>query len=145
MINVPKNVVRFIKMHCNNEDATVDEIDTGFVVKTDNKTFYLNEEGAMHRDGAPAYITDKLEAYYQNGKLHNENGYAKIMKTGTSCHYFNGLLHKSNGAAIVHADGQKEYYLNGTPVTKSFKKWASKKKLEAQEDDFLIFVFENDL
>jgi hypothetical protein len=56
--------------------------------------YYYDAEGKLHREGKPAIIGPKEEAYYNHGLLHNEEGPARILSNGT-----------------------KEYWLNGKPLT----------------------------
>ena len=121
------------------------EIESGFYVRAYNAEYYINDIGQIHRENGPAVVyTDGWTAWYINGTLHRENGPAIESKHGER-YYNNGKLHRLDGGAIVHEDGRKEYFVNGIPMTKKFKRWASKKKLEAQDDDFFIFVFENNM
>ena len=50
--------------------------------------------------------------WYQNGKLHRENGPA-VEKTNGDKHWFlNAKRHREDGPAIEYADGEKQWWLN---------------------------------
>ena len=51
--------------------------------------------------------------YYQNGRLHRENGPAVERFDGTKFWYLNGERHREDGPAIELSDGTKSWYING--------------------------------
>ena len=106
--------------------------------------YLVNENGIIHADDIPAVTGKGHEYWYNNGVLDRKE-YPAVIGPNGSRYYMNGKLHRTDGPAIIHADDRKEYFVNGQPMTQKFKKWASKKKLEAHEEDFLIFVFENNI
>ena len=50
--------------------------------------FYRNEEGRLHRDGAPAYISPTTIAYYQNGRRHG----VTCDIWGSTTYYYEGVM-----------------------------------------------------
>ena len=56
--------------------------------------------------------------WYQNGKLHRDDGPAIEYNNGDKCWYKNGLLHREDGPAIEWITGYKRWYLNGIKYTK---------------------------
>ena len=136
-------IAKFKKCYPNFVIESVEQNDNGIMI-TDiyGMVYMVNKNGLVHADDMPAATGKGYEYWYNNGNLHHEDGPAVTGPNGTR-YYIGGKLHRSDGPAIIHADGRKEYFVNGMPMTQKFKKWAAKKKMEAHEEDFLIFVFEN--
>lgn len=67
---------------------------------------YVNGRGQMHRVGAPAVIDDDYVQYWQNGRLHREDGPAVITHRGGKQYFWKGvqinesLWSKSSSLAI---------------------------------------------
>ena len=51
--------------------------------------------------------------YYQNGRLHREDGPAIEWKNGDKYWYKNGEFHREDGPAIENVNGYKAWYKNG--------------------------------
>ena len=56
--------------------------------------------------------------WYQNGKLHREDGPAIEWSDGNREWYKNGKLHRLDGPAVEDADGYKVWYIEGKELTK---------------------------
>jgi len=56
--------------------------------------------------------------WYQNGKLHRENGPAIEYANGGEEWRQNGKLHRLDGPAVEWFDGSKEWWLNDEEYTK---------------------------
>jgi len=62
------------------------------------------------------YVDTKgSKAWYQNGKLHREDGPTIEYINGTKSWYLNGERHREDGPAIEYANGDKEWFQNGEP------------------------------
>lgn len=68
--------------------------------------------------------------WYQNGKLHCEDGPAVELKNGAKAWYQNGVHHRLDGAAAIWRNGSSWYYVRGTP-------------LEKEEFEIFQFLWEN--
>lgn len=84
-------------------------------IKTKERISYYNSDGKSHRDNdLPAVIwSDGMQAWYQNGKHHRDNGPAIIRSDGTQEWCRNGKRHRDNGPAIIISNGDKEWWVNG--------------------------------
>ena len=80
----------------------------------DGKTY---GNGQLHSfDEQPAVIDhdDGTKYWYKNGKLHRDNGPAKIWSNGDEQWWQNGLLHRDNDLpAVNNTDGTQKWYQNG--------------------------------
>lgn len=71
-------------------------------------------DGKLHREDGPARIfPDGTEEWYFEGKLHRLDEPAVIYKNGTHKWYLNGKLHRDKYAAVICEDGQMEWWMNG--------------------------------
>lgn len=69
--------------------------------------------------------------YYQNNKLHREDGPAIEFGNGYIFWFLNGKRHCEVGPAVEYPDGNKEWWINGIQFTKEdFNKWTLHKKLQ---------------
>ena len=67
---------------------------------------------------------DGTRCYYNAvGQLHNEDGPAVILPTGSEFWYYNGQRHRENGPAIEWHDGTKEWHIFGKRYTED-KYWS---------------------
>ena len=81
-----------------------------------DKRWYQN--GKLHRDDGPAIENANGDKYwYQNSKLHRLDGPAVEYASGTKYWYQNGKLHHDDGPAIEYANGDKHWYINGKELT----------------------------
>ena len=72
------------------------------------------QDGKLHREDGPAIIyTGGRQEWYLNGKLHREDGPAYIRTDGAKQWWINGKRHREDGPAITRLDGMKFWYLNG--------------------------------
>ena len=85
------------------------------------------QNGEMHRDDGPAFITRHGEKkWFQHGKLHRENGPAGITEYGTKYWYLNDKLHRIDGPAVIISKYDSiiynikgnDWYLNGIEYSK---------------------------
>lgn len=81
----------------------------------DGTEIYLNEQGQIHRDGAPAVIyPNGAKEWYRNGKLHRDDGPAvENPITGDWEWLQNGERHRIGGPAVIRPDGVKAWWING--------------------------------
>jgi hypothetical protein len=61
-------------------------------VNEDGETFYYNKKGNIHRTSGPAIISLIYKAWLIDGKLHREDGPAKVWVDGTREYYLNNEL-----------------------------------------------------
>ena len=59
------------------------------------------------------YPPDKPREWRVNGRLHREDGPARIWADGGQEWWINGILHREDGPAIIYPNGNKEWYVNG--------------------------------
>jgi hypothetical protein len=65
-------------------------------------------------DGSLFKVESKYNTFwYQNGKLHREDGPACEYLSGTNIWLYNGLYHRVDGPAVKFYDGTKEWYFRG--------------------------------
>jgi hypothetical protein len=78
--------------------------------------------------------------WYQNDKLHREDGPAVEKPDGTKYWYQNDKWHREDGPAVELANGSKYWYLNGKEYTRAeFKKKMSPvKELTVAEIEKLL-------
>ena len=97
-----------------NNDSSDDPplISGGFKFEDGSKRWY--KDGKLHRDDGPAkiYVSGSKE-WYKNGKLHRDNGPAYISFSGKKEWYKNGKLHRDDGPSIIFANGTKAWYKKG--------------------------------
>lgn len=80
---------------------------------------WKNNEGVVHRDEDLPAVADSTgyRAWYQNGKIHRDNGPAKIIRDAEGQHqewYINGNCHRSNDLpASIRSDGTEVWYFKG--------------------------------
>ena len=101
-----------------NDGTKVWDLGGGRQIKlhSDNaKTWWLN--GKLHRENGPARIDTLRNAiyWYLNGKLHREDGPAHEWN-GNKEWWLNDKLHREDGPAVEFADGKIKYYLNGKKI-----------------------------
>jgi hypothetical protein len=66
---------------------------------------------------------DGSKYWYQNDKLHREDGPAVEWADGSKYWYLNGERHREDGPAMEWANGIKQWYLNDKEYTEAgFKK-----------------------
>jgi len=71
------------------------------VKNTMNGTESWSFKGKLHRDGGPAVVGVELQAWYQYGELHREDGGpARTYLNGRKEWYFKGKLHRTDGPAV---------------------------------------------
>lgn len=76
-------------------------------------TWWYDDDGDIHRDGAPAVITPTQENWFRHGLLHREDGPAIIISNGIRKWCINGDLHREDGPAIEMHDGETVWYWRG--------------------------------
>ena len=72
------------------------------------------QDGKLHREDGPAreYANGSKE-WWVNGKLHREDGPAVERTNGSKEWWLNGKLHREDGPACEYANGSKEWWVNG--------------------------------
>ena len=63
------------------------------------------------------HVYDGSKSWYQEGKLHRDDGPAIEYANGTKKWYQEGKLHRDDGPAIEYANGTKNWYLKGMKVS----------------------------
>ena len=56
--------------------------------------------------------------WYENGKLHREDGPAVEWSDGGKEWYFEGNRHRTDGPAVEYSDGTKAYYVDDKELSK---------------------------
>lgn len=107
--------------------------------------------GVRHREDGPAiehinHNGTKYLVYYQDGKMHNTDGPAVIHPSGTKLWYNRGVIDRLDGPAIINMTDNNvlgnQWFITNKDVTKLYRRWASKRKIEANEENFGIFRME---
>jgi hypothetical protein len=71
------------------------------------------QNGKVHREDGPAYTYPNGSQYWhQNGVFHRKDGPAIIHHKSKEW-WLNGKLHRENGPAIEYSNGTTEWYSNG--------------------------------
>lgn len=84
-----------------------------------SKTEYW-EDGKLHRDDGPAVInTNGLSFWYKHGKIHRDGGPAVDWGDGDQTWYKNGVYHREDGPAIDWSK-EKAWYINGVQATTGY-------------------------
>lgn len=110
------------------------------VTVTDAETVW-KVDGVTHREGGPAVETARGESWYQNGRLHCDDGPAirekngawkffkegklhrdgaepaVFTKEGVYKYYVDGKLHNTEGPAIAYPDGTYEFWIEGKQLS----------------------------
>lgn len=74
------------------------------------------KDGKLHRDDGPAKISGNGDhCYYNNGQLHRDGDLPAVIYTnGEKNYYNNGQLHRDGDLpAVIYTNGKKNYYKNG--------------------------------
>ena len=94
---------------------TLDELynlTNGKFVRNDGTIEYY-QNGRLHREDGPAINANGDKQWYINGKLHRLDGPAIERINGQEVWYKNGVYHRENGPAIKLENGNKYWYKNG--------------------------------
>jgi len=95
--------------------------------------WYQNDK--IHRNDGPAEIyADGDQRWYQNGKIHRNDGPAETWTNGDQYWYQNDKLHRTDGPAVIWANGSQFWYQNG----KEFTEEEFKIHLDSLEFDKMI-------
>jgi hypothetical protein len=80
------------------------------------------------------------KSWYQNGKLHREDGPAIEYANGSKEWFLNGEYHREDGPACEYADGRKFWYLNDESYTEEefLKKTSPIKELTVADLENLL-------
>jgi hypothetical protein len=106
------------------------------------------KHGLRHRDEShgPAWIKyhGGIEAYYNTGQLHRNNGPA-LITVATNKWYNNGQLHRIDGPAIIQnnnlgASHHVEWWLNNVKYD-SLASWATAGKIDLQLVTMLALIY----
>jgi len=86
------------------------------VTRDGDKFWYQN--GKLHREDGPALeYANGSKAWYQNDMLHRLDGPAVEHGNGSKSWYQNGKYHRLDGPAIEYANGDKDWYIEGEELT----------------------------
>lgn len=78
--------------------------------------------------------------WQENGILHREDGPAYITFSGTECWYLNGERHRVGGPAVTRPDGTMSWWVKGTRA-KSALEYQQLTKLSNEEIMVLILKY----
>ena len=95
---------------------TLDELYnlTNDKIVRNNGTIEYYQNGRLHCEDGPAIeLADGDKAWYKNGVLHRLDDPAIEYANGNKYWYNNGNFHREDGPAIEYAHGGKEWYKNG--------------------------------
>ena len=102
--------------------------------------------------GKPVVIEDEAgnKEWFLNGKLHREDGPARVWTDGDKEWYLNGLRHREDGPAVdYYGDQYKEWYVNGQlhredgPAVKwhGREEWCVNGKLHREDGPAVVTAF----
>ena len=103
-----------------------------YIVEVDsNGTQFWFNNGKLHREDGPAIIfPDGTQFWYINGKRHREDGPARIYPDGTQEWYISGKRHRENGPAVIYQDGRQYWCINGHDVNDQIAEWAKDRDID---------------
>ena len=87
----------------------------------------------IHRDGDEPAIIDPGHKmlWYKHGKLHRENGPARVNSNGYKEWYYEGKLHRLDGPAIEWPQKNLyQWYINGKHRTFSILDWIEENNID---------------
>lgn len=86
----------------------------------EDRTYWRNEDGQLHREDGPAveYVNGH-KSWWVEGEKHRTDGPAIEWANGTKQWLVNGKKHRLDGPAIEYADGNKSWYIEGKKLTES--------------------------
>ncbi len=80
---------------------------------------HMDEHGKLHRDDGPARICpDGMRSWYQHGELHHDDGPAVAWPDGMQKWYQHGNLHREDGPAVIWANGTQAWFWHGKGVAR---------------------------
>ena len=62
-------------------------------------------------------VYDDRKEWYFKGKLHREDGPARVFADGSKEWWINGKRHREDGPALDYANGYKSWWINGKELT----------------------------
>ena len=87
------------------------DIDVGETHISAGSTYWVNNDGALHRTDGPAIeYVDGTRKWYLNGERHREDDPAVEYVDGTREWYLNGERHRTDGPAVEDVDGDPRRY-----------------------------------
>jgi hypothetical protein len=103
------------------------------------------QNGRLHREDGPAVIhTDGNQTWYLNGRLHREDGPAYVGYDGTEYWCKNGKFNREDGPAIICHNGTQDWYLNDKNITKDVTNWANERNVDlnnmSDEDKMVLKI-----
>ena len=103
------------------------------VTRDGDKFWYQN--GKLHREDGPALeYANGSKAWYQNDMLHRLDGPAVEHGNGSKSWYQNGELHRLDGPAIECTNGDKMWYIDNVKLTEAeFSKRMNQKEMTVAE------------
>ena len=122
-----------------------------YVCIIENFRYYIKNK-VFHRDDGPAVLENGHKEWWENGKLHRENGPAIERSNGDKEWYFMGELHRIDGPAIISKYLGKKWYINGElhridgPAVEwsdGDKKWYQNGKLHRLDGPAIIYYEDN--
>ena len=114
-------------------------------VQNVNGSIRFYENNKLHREDGPARETvEGYKSWHINGVLHREDGPAVIKEDGTHYWYVNGKLHRIDGPAIIKADGTKYWYIYGVRLTEQecilYNTGKSIQEAQLESDEIQYFI-----
>jgi len=83
-----------------------------------NGTKHWYQDEKLHREDGPAVEWNNgSKHWYRDGKFHRENGPAIEWSNGDKEWYRDGKLHREDGPAIEYSNGTKKWYRDGVELS----------------------------
>ena len=116
-----------------------DELFTG-ITKDKVETVYY-QDGRLHRDDGPAVMRNYgYQEWLQHGNTHRDDGPAVIWRNGSKEWYKKGLRHREDGPAIIHDHGDYIWYFQGHRYN-TINEWAEAAGIR-DTDEFVMLKLE---
>ncbi len=101
----------------------------------DRLVTYTNAQGKFHREFGPAYINAMYdeEAWFYNGVLHNETGWAYRHRKNMVW-FKHGKLHNLSGPAVIEGAGPPQFWIDGVKYTRKQYTWEIQRRRRYQQN-----------
>ena len=109
-------------------DGELHSVDDHPAVRFDSGESYWYKHGKRHRDGdQPAWIKDdgKIQLWFQDGDLHRENGPAFI-SYNQELYYRHNVQHREDGPAVIDRESKEVRWFYDGIEQDNFDEWLEK-------------------
>lgn len=111
---------------------------TPFLIDMFNYLHRFSSKPIRLEDGLVEF-TDGSKEYYQNGRVHRDDGPAIEWNFGEKQWWKNGKLHRIDGPAVEWPHGHIEWWVNNRRY--SFDNWCEKVNISPEEKTMLMLRY----